>query len=60
VNPGDKLIYIFANKGGKVFVNNQKIGDFTNADLAYRLLAGFIGNHPPSESLRSALLGLPE
>jgi hypothetical protein len=57
VAPGDTSTYVFTDKGVKVFANNDLIGDFADTDLAYHLLAGFIGEHPPSEALRDALLG---
>jgi hypothetical protein len=60
VAPGDTSTYVFTDKGVKVFANKEMIGDFADVDLAYRLLAGFIGSRPPSESLRSQLLGLPQ
>jgi Chalcone isomerase-like len=59
VNPGDSSTYIFTDKGVQVLANDRVIGDFADRDLAYHLLAGFIGDHPPSRSLRSGLLGLP-
>lgn len=59
VNPGDISTYIFTAKRVRVFANDRLIGDFANQDLAYHLLAGFIGNHPPSQDLRRQLLGLP-
>ena len=57
---GDTSTYVFTTKGVRVFANDRLIGDFANADLAYHLLAGFIGSHPPSQQLRSQLLGLPD
>jgi Chalcone isomerase-like len=59
VNPGDMSTYVFTDKGVQVFANDRLIGDFADRDLAYRLLAGFIGDHPPSQELRHQLLGLP-
>ena len=59
VVPGDTSTYIFADGGVEVLANGKRIAKFTNPDLAYRLLAGFIGDHPPSQALRTALLGLP-
>jgi hypothetical protein len=59
VKPGDTSTYVFTTKGVRVFANNRMIGDFADLDLAYRLLSGFIGNHPPSAELRRGLLGLP-
>ena len=38
--------------------NNRLIGEFANPDLAMRLLAGFIGDVPPSLDLKEHLLGL--
>jgi hypothetical protein len=58
VAPGDTSVFVFTDKGVKVFANERLIGDFADLDLAYRLLAGFIGDRPPSESLRDHLLGL--
>ncbi len=60
VEPGDTSTFIFTAKGVRVLANNQLIADFANPDLAYHLLAGFIGSHPPSQALRSHLLGLPD
>ena len=59
VNPGDRSTFVFTGKGLRVFANQTMIGDYADPDLAYHFLAGFIGKHPPSESLRTALLGLP-
>ena len=58
VNVGDTSTYIFTTRGVRVLANNRLIGEFANPDLAYHLLAGFIGAHPPSQALRSRLLGL--
>jgi hypothetical protein len=60
VNAGDTSTYVFTAKAVRVFANDRLIGDFANRDLAYRLLAGFIGDHPPSQELRRHLLGLPD
>ena len=38
----------------------QVAGKGANPDLAFRILDGFIGARPPSESLRAALLGQGE
>lgn len=54
---GDTLTYIFSPGRVQVFANNRPIGDFANADLAYRLLLGFIGPRPPSPELKQQLLG---
>lgn len=58
VNAGDTSTYVFTQRGVRVLANNRVIGDFANPDLAYHLLAGFIGANPPSQELRSSLLGL--
>ena len=54
---GDTLTYIFNAKGVRALSNNRLIGDFANPDLAFHLLAGFIGDKPPSEDLKRHLLG---
>ncbi len=59
VEPGDTSTYIFTDKGVEVLANNRVIGDFADLDLAHQLLRGFIGDHPPTQTLKSALLGLP-
>lgn len=56
---GDTLTYVFTSRGMRVLANNRLIGDFANQDLASRLLAGFIGDKPPSEDLKRHLLGRP-
>ena len=56
---GDTLIYVITAKGVRALTNNRVIGDFANPDLGMRLLAGFIGNAPPSEDLKRHLLGAP-
>jgi hypothetical protein len=60
VDPGDTSTYVFTDRGVRVFANDRMIGDFANRDLAYHLLSGFIGSHPPSRELRRQLLGLPD
>jgi hypothetical protein len=59
VNPGDTSTYVFTDGRVRVYANDRLIADFANADLARRLLSGFIGDHPPTQALRSELLGLP-
>ncbi len=58
VKVGDTSTYIFSSRGFQVLANNRVIGTYTNTDLGMRVLSGFIGDHPPSTDLRSALLGL--
>ncbi len=54
---GDTSTFIFTPKGFRVLANGRDIGDYANPDLGERVLAGFIGEHPPSAALRAALLG---
>jgi long-chain acyl-CoA synthetase len=56
---GDTLIFEFTGAGVQVYAGQKLIGDFANKDLAFRLLSGFIGAHPPSDDLKRALLGMP-
>jgi hypothetical protein len=58
VDVGDTATYFYTSKGVRVFANDRIIGDYVNPDLARLLLAGFIGDHPPTQDLRSHLLGL--
>jgi len=58
VNVGDTSTYIFTAKGVTVLANDKPIAVINNPDLAYHLLEGFIGAHPPSEELKAQLLGL--
>jgi hypothetical protein len=58
VNVGDTTTYIISQKGVRVYANNKLLEDFPDPDLALYLLNGFIGAHPPSDSLKTALLGL--
>jgi hypothetical protein len=60
IQPGDTTTFIFTGPRVRVLANGQLIDEFTNQDLAYHFLAGFIGTRPPSERLRSQLLGLPD
>ncbi len=54
---GDTLTYLCTQRGMRVLFNNKQIGDFANPDLAIRILAGFIGDKPPSDDLKEHLLG---
>ncbi len=60
VEAGDTSTYVFTGETVQVLANGRLINQFTNPDLAYRLLAGFIGSRPPSQELRRRLLGIPE
>ena len=55
---GDTLTYFYNASGVRVLFNNRQIADLANPDLARLLLAGFIGNTPPSEDLKQHMLGL--
>ena len=54
---GDTLTFAITPRGVRAMMNDQLIGEFANPDLALRLLAGFIGESPPSEDLKRQLLG---
>ena len=56
---GDTLTYVLTPKSVRVLSNNRVIGEFANPDLGLRLLAGFIGDVPPSADLKRHLLGAP-
>ena len=55
---GDTATYVFTDGRVRVYANQRVIADFANRDLAYHLLEGFIGAHPPAEELKQELLGL--
>lgn len=54
---GQTLTYIVSDKGLRVLADDAVVGEYANADLAMRILAGFIGGQPPSMELKAALLG---
>jgi hypothetical protein len=58
VQPGDTTTYIFTQTGFRVLANNKPLASFDNPGLGTQILDGFIGPHPPSISLRTALLGI--
>jgi hypothetical protein len=58
VEPGDTYTYVVTDTGVSLYHNNKLVIELANKDLGYRILAGFIGDHPPSPELRHALLGL--
>ena len=60
VKVGDTTTYIITSTGMRVLANDRVLGDFTDKDLAYQMLAGFIGPHPPTQALRARLLGLSD
>jgi hypothetical protein len=55
---GDTSTFIYEPSRLRVLANGKLIGDYHDPDLSAQLLRGFIGNHPPTESLKSALLGM--
>jgi Chalcone isomerase-like len=55
---GDTFTYVISSHGLQMLHNNKLLVSFTNPDLGYRILDGFIGAHPPSEAVKSGLLGL--
>jgi len=59
VKPGDTTTYVITSPRVRVYANDRLIDEFSNKDLAYRLIDGFIGAHPPTPALRRELLGLP-
>ena len=59
VEPGDSFTYVITNAGLRLYVNARQVADIPNRDLGRRMLAGFIGDHPPTPELRRGLLGLP-
>jgi hypothetical protein len=59
VNVGDTSTFIYEPKRVRVLANGRQIGDYPDADLSATLLRGFIGEHPPTESLKRAMLGQP-
>jgi hypothetical protein len=58
VAPGDTTTYIIKATGFDVLANDKPLASFPNPDLGMRILDGFIGAHPPSQSLKNALLGI--
>lgn len=54
---GDTLTYVCTQRGLRVLFNNKQVADIANPSLATRILAGFIGNYPPSDDLKARLLG---
>ena len=50
VEPGDTFTYVITDTGLQLYFNNKLVIEIANKDLGYRILAGFIGDHPPSRS----------
>ena len=59
VKPGDSSTYVIDGADVRVFANDQLIDAFKNRDLGNRLVASFIGAHPPTQELRRGMLGFP-
>ena len=57
VKEGDTTTYIATARGLRVLANNRPLIEINNPDLGNRIIDGFIGAHPPMDSLRAALLG---
>jgi hypothetical protein len=60
VEPGDTYTYVVTDRGVQLYANKKLMADVANKDLALRILSGFIGEHPPSASLKQQLLGQRE
>ena len=60
MEPGDTYTYVITDRGVQLYANNKLAVDVANKDLGYRILAGFIGEHPPSLELKRELLGQRE
>jgi hypothetical protein len=54
---GDTSTYVFTDGRVRVYANQRMIANIANRDLAFHLLEGFIGAHPPAEDLKRSLLG---
>ncbi len=56
---GDTTTYVFSGPNTDVYANGHEVDKVNSATVSRLLLAGFIGDHPPSAELRRGLLGLP-
>ena len=56
VKVGDTTTFVITSQNLSVLANNRSIGTFV-PDLGRLMLAGFIGAHPPSASIKAGLLG---
>jgi chalcone isomerase-like protein len=59
VDEGDVTLYIVTDKSFRVVFNGREVIAFTGNRLGNMIIEGFIGAHPPSETLRAGLLGVP-
>ena len=57
VQPGDTFTFLMDAHGVRFYAGKALLSESDKADLGRLILLGFIGSHPPSESLRRALLG---
>lgn len=58
MQPGDTAAYVYEPKRLRVFINGRLIGDYADGALSGQLLLGFLGDHPPTETLKKQMLGL--
>ena len=56
VKVGDTYTFIITPQSLTFLANNKPVGTYT-PDLGRLILAGFIGNHPPSAEVKAGLLG---
>ncbi len=55
---GDHQVYTFEKDTVRVSINGQEKGKLAGEKVSQFLLSTWLGDHPPSESLRNGLLGL--
>ena len=56
VKSGDTFTFVITKAGTRLFVNNALLFQSDKVDLGRLILRGYIGDKPPSEDLRKALL----
>ena len=57
VNPGDTYTFVITRQGVRFYADNRLVAQSSKHDLGRLFLQGFIGDHPPSQDLRTQLLG---
>jgi hypothetical protein len=57
VSPGDTFTFILTQQSVRFYANNRLLAQSSKPDLGRLLLLGFVGSRPPSDELRSGLLG---
>jgi hypothetical protein len=57
VSVGDTFTFVMTQRGVQFYGNKQLLASSAKPDLGRMILLGFIGPRPPSEELRSGLLG---